>query len=195
MILSMEATMINATQIRKGMIILLNDKLFRVEEMEHVTPGKGQAVVQTKIRDLNDMTIRNYRFRSSEKVEKVNMQSKPVIYSYKDGEQFVFMDNETYNQITLDKDFVGDQAPYLKENEEYSLDFYENRPMNLTVPLTMEFEVIETEISMKGATVQASYKPAKLDNGMEIMVPPFIENGNIVKVDTRDGSYIERISK
>ena len=191
----MEATMINATQIRKGMIILLNEKLFRVEEMEHVTPGKGQAVVQTKIRDLNDMTIRNYRFRSAEKVEKVSMQSKPVVYSYKDDDQFVFMDNETYDQISLDKDFIGEQAPYLKENEEYNLDFYENRPMNLTLPLTMEFEVKETEISMKGATVQASYKPAKLDNGMEIMVPPFIEKGNIVKVDTRDGSYIERISK
>lgn len=191
----MEATMINAIQIRKGMIILLNGKLFRVEEMEHVTPGKGQAVVQTKIRDLNDMTIRNYRFRSSEKVEKVSMQSKPVIYSYKDGDQFIFMDNETYDQISLDKDFVGDQAPYLKENEEYSLDFYEIRPMNLTVPLTMEFEVAETEISIKGATVQASYKPAKLDNGLEVMVPPFIDKGNIVKVDTRDGTYIERISK
>jgi len=187
--------MINATQIRKGMIILLNEKLYRVEEMEHVTPGKGQAIVQTKIRDLNDMTMRNYRFRSAEKVEKVSMESKQVIYSYQDGDQFVFMDNKTYDQINLGKEFVGDQAPYLKENEEYNLDFYENRPMNLTLPLTMEFEVVETEISIKGATVQASYKPAKLGNGMEIMVPPFIENGNIVKVDTRDGTYIERISK
>lgn len=187
--------MINATQIRKGMIILLNEKLFRVEEMDHITPGKGQAVVQTKIRDLNDMTIRNYRFRSNEKVEKVSLETKPVMYSYRDGDHFVFLDSQTYDQISLDSDFVGDQAPYLKENEEYLLEFYESQPMNLTLPLTMEFEVVETEISIKGATVQASYKPAKLDNGIEVMVPPFIETGNIIKVDTRDGTYIERISK
>ena len=91
--------MIKATQIRKGIIILLNDKLYRVEEMEHVTPGKGQAVVQTKIRDLDDMTIRNYRFRSSESVERVVLDTKEVSYSYQDGDNYVFMDNETYDQV------------------------------------------------------------------------------------------------
>jgi elongation factor P len=187
--------MINATQIRKGMVILLNDKLYRVEEMKHVTPGKGQAMVQTKIRDLNDMTIRDYRFRSSEKVERVVLETRQVSFSYQDGDQYIFMDNETYDQISLNQDFLGDVVYYLKEGTDYQLELYKTQPMNITPPLTMEFEVVETEQSIKGATVQASYKPAKLDNGLEIQVPPFIEAGNIVKVDTRDGAYVERMSK
>jgi elongation factor P len=187
--------MINATQIRKGIIIRLNDKLYRVEEMEHVTPGKGQAVVQTKIRDLNDMTTRNHRFRSSEKVEKVVLETKEFAYSYQDGDQYIFMDNDTYEQVSLNEDFLGDVVYYLDEQATYTMEFFEKKPMNITPPLAMEFEVVETEKSMKGATVQASYKPAKLSSGMEIMVPSFVEAGSIIKVDTRDGSYIERVSK
>jgi elongation factor P len=191
----MEETMINATQIRKGNIILLNDKLYRVESMDHITPGKGQAVVQTKIRDLNDLTIRNYRFRSSEKVEKVVLDTKEISFSYQDGDQYIFMDNETYDQISLDKDFLGENSYYLDEEAKYILESYKGQPMNITPPITMEFDVTEAEQSIKGATVQASYKPATLENGMEIMVPPFIDIGNRIKVDTRDGSYIERVSK
>ena len=187
--------MIKATQIRKGIIILLNDKLFRVEDMEHVTPGKGYAMVQTKIRDLSDMTIRNHRFRSSETVERVVLDTREVSFSYQDGDQYFFMDNETYDQLTLSQDFLGDNVYYLNEEATYTLESYQGKPMNLTPPLTMEFEVVETEKTLKGATVQASYKPAKLSNGMEVMVPPFVETGNIVKIDTRDGSYIERVSK
>ena len=187
--------MINATQIRKGMILRLNDRLFRVEEMDHVTPGKGQAMVQTKIRDLNDMTIRNHRFRSAEKVERVVMESREVQFSYQDGEQFIFMDSQTYDQISLDREFLGDVAFYLKDNLTYILESHESKPMNITPPLTLEFKVVETEKSMKGATVQASYKPAKLENGLEITVPQFIEEGNTIKIDTRDGSYIERVNK
>ena len=187
--------MISATQIRKGMVILLNEKLYRVEDMKHITPGKGNAVVQTKIRDLNDMTIRDYRFRSSEKVERVVLETREVSFSYQDGDQYIFMDNETYDQIALDVDFVGDNHYYLKEDTTYQLEMFQEKPMNITPPLTMEFEVVECEISIKGATVQASYKPAKMDNGMEIQVPPFIETGSVIKVDTRDGSYIERVSK
>ncbi|MCP5051441.1 MAG: elongation factor P [bacterium] len=187
--------MINATQIRKGIIILLNGKLFRVEDMEHVTPGKGQAVVQTKIRDLNDLTIRNYRFRSSEKVERVVLETKNVSYSYQDGDQHIFMDNETYDQISLGEDFLGNNKYFLNEDAEYILESYQGQPMNITPPITMDFEVVETEKSIKGATVQASYKPAKLSNGMEVMVPPFIGDGSVIKIDTRDGTYSERVSK
>jgi len=187
--------MINATQIRKGIIIRLNEKLYRVEDMEHVTPGKGQAVVQTKIRDLIDMTIRDFRFRSQEKVERIVLDTKEFSYSYQDGDHYVFMDNETYDQISLDKDFLGDCVYYLEENATYVMELFQGKALNITPPMTMEFQVVETEKTMKGATVQASYKPAKLNNGMEVMVPPFIEEGNILKIDTRDGSYIERISK
>ncbi len=187
--------MINATQIRKGIIISLNDKLFRVEDMEHVTPGKGNAVVQTKIRDLNDKTIRNYRFRSTERVERVQLDMKNYTYSYQDGDHYIFIDSETFEQISLTADFLGDNIYYLDENAVYSIESYKGDPMNITPPITMEFEVVEAEKSIKGATVQASYKPAKLSNGMEVMVPSFIEPGNIIRVDTRDGSYSERVSK
>lgn len=191
----MEEIMISATQVRKGMIIRLNDKLYRVDDMEHITPGKGQAVVQTKIRDLNDMTTRNHRFRSSEKVERVVLETREYAFSYQDGDEYIFMDNETYEQLSLDKDFLGNIVYYLDEESTYTLEFFEKKPMNITPPLTMEFEVVEAEKSIKGATVQASYKPAKLSSDMEIMVPPFIEEGNVIKVDTRDGTYIERVSK
>jgi elongation factor P len=191
----MEEIMIKATQIRKGIIILLNDKLFRVEDMEHITPGKGNAVVQTKIRDLNDMTIRNHRFRSSETVERVVLDTREVSYSYQDGDQYIFMDNESYDQVSLSRDFLGDNVYYLDEASTYVLESYRGKPMNITPPLTLGFEVVETEKTLKGATVQASYKPAKLSNGLEVTVPPFIEVGNIIKVDTRDGTYIERVSK
>ncbi|MGE5343644.1 MAG: elongation factor P [Candidatus Omnitrophota bacterium] len=187
--------MISATQIRKGIIILLNDKLYRVEEMEHVTPGKGQALVQTKIRDLTDLTVRNFRFRPSEKVERVVLDTKEINYSYNDGENYIFMDNETYEQISLTQEFLGENIFYLKDETTYTLELFKGQPMNLTPPITMEFEVVETEKTLKGATVQASYKPAKLNNGMEVQVPPFVEIGNIIKVDTRDGTYVERVSK
>ena len=187
--------MINATQIRKGMIIRLNDKLYRVDDMDHITPGKGQAIVQTKIRDLIDMTTRNHRFRSSEKVDRVVLETREYSYSYQDGDQYIFMDNETYDQLNLEKDFLGEIIYYLNEESTYTLEFFEKKPMNITPPLAMEFEIVEAEKSIKGATVQASYKPAKLSSGMEIMVPPFIDEGNVIKIDTRDGSYIERVSK
>ncbi len=187
--------MISATQIRKGMVILMSEKLYRVEEMKHITPGKGNAIVQTKIRDLNDMTIRDYRFRSSEKVERVTLETREVSYSYQDGDQYIFMDNQTFDQITLAGDFLGDAVYYLKEDTTYQLESFQETPMNITPPLTMEFEVLEAEKSIKGATVQASYKPAKLNNGMEVQVPSFVDVGCIIKVDTRDGSYIERVSK
>lgn len=187
--------MISATQIRKGMIIRLDDKLYRVEDMKHITPGKGNAIVQTKIRDLNDMTIRDFRFRSVEKVDRVVLEQKDLSFSYQDGDQYFFMDNETYEQIGLSSDFIGDVSVYLVEGENYSLESFEGKPMNISPPMTMEFEVTECEQSIKGATVQSSYKPAKLSNEQEVMVPPFVDTGMVIKVDTRDGSYIERVNK
>lgn len=187
--------MINATQIRKGMVILLNDKLYRVEDMEHITPGKGNAVVQTKIRDLADLTIRNFRFRSTERVEDVTLDIRELTYSYQDGEHYVFMDTQTYDQLVLDRAFLEPVLFYLKENEIYLLESYKDAPMNLTPPIYMEFTVCETEKQIKGAQAQASFKPAKLDNGMEIMVPPFVDVDNVVKVDTRTSTYVERVAK
>ena len=187
--------MINATQIRRGMILLIDDKLYRVEEMDHVTPGRYKSTIHTKMRNLTDMIRYQFRFGSSDRVEKVSLENRNVTYSYKDGDHHVFMDSETYDQISLSAEFVGDTAHYLKENEAYQLEFFKGKPVNIIPPLTMEFRVAETEKNMKGSTVQASYKPAKLENGLEVTVPPFVEPGSIIKIDTRDGTYIERVSK
>ena len=187
--------MINATQIRKGMILLIDDKLYRVEEMDHVTPGRYKSTIHAKMRNLNDMVRYQFRFGSSDRVEKVSLENRNVTYSYKDSDHYVFMDSETYDQISLNGEFVGDTVHYLKENEAYQLEFFKGKPVNIIPPLTMEFRVAETEKYMRGSTVQASYKPAKLENGLEVTVPPFVEPGSIIKIDTRDGTYIERVSK
>jgi elongation factor P len=187
--------MINATQIRRGMIILMDNKLYRVEEMDHVTPGRYKSTIHVKMRDLESNVRSPFRFGSSDRVEKVSLDTKEVSYSYHDGMNFIFMDNTTYDQISLDKEFIGDNVYYLKENETYQMEFFQGRPINIIPPLSMEFVVAETEKNMKGSMVQASYKPAKLEGGLEVTVPPFIEPGNVIKVDTRDGSYIERVSK
>ncbi len=186
---------INATQIRKGMIVFYNNRLYRVEEMEHITPGRYKAVVQTRMRALDDLKMYNFRFHSDDTIEKVSLETREVSFSYEDGDTYVFMDNENYEQIVLTRDFVGDNHYYLKENETYKIEFFKEKPVNLIPPLTMEFKVVQAEKSLKGATVQAMYKPAVLENGMTVQVPPFIEEGNVLKIDTRDGSYIERVNK
>ncbi len=187
--------MINATQIRRGMIILMDNKLYRVEEMDHVTPGRYKSTIHVKMRDLESNVRSPFRFGSSDRVEKVTLETKEVTYSYHDGTHYIFMDSQTYDQITLDEEFIGDNVYYLKENETYQMEFFQGRPINIVPPLAMEFKVAETDKTMKGSTVQASYKPAKLECGLEVMVPPFIEEGTVIKVDTRDGTYIERVSK
>jgi elongation factor P len=187
--------MINATQIRRGMIILMNNKLYRVEEMDHVTPGRYKSTIHVKMRDLESNVRSPFRFGSSDRVEKVSLDTKEVTYSYHDGSHYIFMDTATYDQISLDEEFIGDNVHYLKENETYQMEFFQARPINIVPPLAMEFKVVETEKVLKGSTVQASYKPAKLEGGLEVTVPPFIEEGSIIKIDTRDGSYIERVSK
>jgi elongation factor P len=173
----------------------MDNKLYRVEEMDHVTPGRYKSTIHVKMRELDSNVRYQFRFGSSDRVEKVTLDTKEVSYSYKDGEHFIFMDNETYDQISLDKEFIGDNVFYLKENETYQMEFFQGKPINIVPPLSMEFVVVETEKNMKGSTVQASYKPAKLEGGLEVTVPPFIEPGSVIKVDTRDGSYIERVSK
>jgi elongation factor P len=187
--------MINATQIRRGMIILMDNKLYRVEEMDHVTPGRYKSTIHVKMRDLESNVRSPFRFGSSDRVEKVSLDTKEVSYSYHDGTNYIFMDTATYDQVSLDEEFIGDNVYYLKENETYQMEYFQGKPINIVPPLSMEFVVVETEKNMKGSMVQASYKPAKLEGGLEVTVPPFIEPGATIKIDTRDGSYNERVSK
>lgn len=187
--------MINAIELRKGMVIKLNNSYYRVEMTKHVTPGKGQALIQTKIRDLSDMTIRDHRFRPVDKVEKAVVENREYMFSYTDNDQYVFLHSDTYEELRLSGEIIDDVRNYLVENRSYTIEFIEGKPVNVIPPLAMDFTVEETEASIKGATVQASYKPATLENGLEITVPQFINMGDQVRVDTRTGEYMERIKK
>lgn len=184
--------MINATQIRKGMIILRDGDLYRVLETTHVTPGKGQALMQTKLRRLNDQTLHDFRFRSKERVEQAYLETTAMEYLYAEGSEYVFMNTETYDQIKLSEEVLGDGVFYLVPNVVFSIEMYEGDPVGVTPPMTIELQVTKTAPYLKGATQSASNKPATLETGLTINVPQFIKEGDILRIDTRDNKYLER---
>jgi elongation factor P len=185
--------MLDATRLRKGMIIKREDgELWRVVEMQLITPGRWKAMVQTKLRKLKDNTVTDYRFRSEERVEQAFFDEIPVEFLYQSGDDYFFMNHETFDQITLNGDIIGDGAKYLMPNIIYTIESYQGKPVNVVPPITLELKVVDTEPNIKGATASASYKPATLENGMVVNVPPFIKPGDVVKIDTRDDKYLER---
>jgi elongation factor P len=185
--------MLDATRLRKGMIIKREDgELWRVVEMQLITPGRWKAMVQTKLRKLKDNTVTDYRFRSEERVEQAFFDEISVEFLYQSGDDYFFMNRETFDQITLNGDVIGEGTKYLMPNVTYTIESYGGKPVNVVPPITLELKVIETEPNMKGATASASYKPATLENGMVVTVPPFIKPGDVVKIDTRDDKYLER---
>jgi elongation factor P len=186
--------MINATQIRRGMIIKLEDELYKVLETTHVTPGKGQALMQTKLRRLSDQTLHDYRFRSKDKVEQAYLEVIEMQFLYQEGDAYVFMNLENYEQIKLTHDTLGDSVDYLLPDVTLSVEISDGKPVGVNPPLTLDMEVVKTEPYLKGATQSASNKPATLKTGITITVPQFIKEGDIVRIDTRDNSYIERVS-
>jgi elongation factor P len=186
--------MINATQIRKGMIIKLEDELYKVLETTHVTPGKGQALMQTKLRRLSDQTLHDHRFRSKDKVEQAYLEVIEMQFLYQEGNDYVFMNLENYEQMKLTPDILGESIDYLLPDVTFSIEMSEGKPVGVNPPLTLDMEVVKTEPYLKGATQSASNKPATLKTGITVTVPQFIKEGDIVRIDTRDNSYIERVS-
>jgi elongation factor P len=186
--------MINATQIRRGMIIKLEGELYKVLERSHITPGKGQALMQTKLRRLKDQTLFDYRFRSKDKVEQAYLETTEMQYLYKEGKDSVFMNLENYEQIKLTSDILGSASSYLIPNVTFSVEMFEGKPVGVNPPLTIDLKVVKTEPYLKGATQSASNKPATLETGITISVPQFIKVGDVVRIDTRDDSYLERVS-
>jgi len=184
---------IKAIEIRKGNVLLHNNELCKVTESIHVTPGKGAALMQVKMKRLKDASNVEERFRPSESVEKATITTQEMQYLYNDGENFYFMNNETYEQIGISAEFIGEQTAFLVDEMIVMVEMYENTPIGIELPPSVELEIMETEPSMKGATVSSSYKPAKLENGVDIQVPPFLETGDRIRVDTREIKYIERV--
>jgi len=185
--------MINAIQIRKGMVIKIEGNLYRVLEATHVTPGKGQALMQTKLRHLKDLTLQDYRFRSKDRVEQAYLEEKEMEYLYQEGDSYIFMDLETYEQVRFSSDVIGDSLRYLLPNVVFSIEMHEGQPVGMNPPQTMSIKVVKTEPFLKGATQSASSKPATLETGITITVPQFIKTGDVIRVDTREDKYLERM--
>ncbi len=184
--------MINATQIRKGMVIILDGSLYKVHEATHITPGRWKAMMQTKLRSLKDGTITDYRFRSEDRVEQAFLEESEMEFLYKSGDDSIFMNLENFEQIRLSPDIIGDGVNYLVPNTVFTIETHEGKPVGIRPPLTVDLKVVKTEPYLKGATQSASNKPATLETGLVVTVPQFIKEGDLVRVDTREGKYIER---
>ncbi|MGB7296116.1 MAG: elongation factor P [Candidatus Aminicenantales bacterium] len=184
--------MINATQIRRGMLIILEGQLYRVLEATHVTPGRWKAMMQTKLRNLKDGSLLNYRFRSEDRVEQAYLEELEMEFLYKAGEDSVFMNLENYEQIRLSAKIIGDGERYLIPNIVFTIELYEGKPVAVRPPLTVELKVVKTEPFLRGATQSASSKPATLETGLTVNVPQFINEGDLIRIDTREDKYLER---
>ena len=182
----------NATDIRRGMVLNFEGDLFIVHDFTHITPGKGNAVVQTKLKNLKSGTIISRRFRSVANIDVVFLETKTMEYLYQDGSNYCFMDTETYDQIMFSNDVVGDVMPYLAPNAQVQVTFHEGQPVGVEIPAAVVLEVTQTEPGVKGNTVTNVFKPATLETGLDVKVPMFIDIGDKVKVDTRTGEFLER---
>jgi elongation factor P len=187
--------MLGSTEIRKGMVVRHEGKLQLVIGTYHHTPGNLRAIIQIKMRDLKGGAAKEVRFGSGDKLDVVHIDSIDMEYLYQDGDSYVFMNQENFEQVPLHKDLLGEDSQWLKENMVCKVEFFEGSAISVQVPFTVELKVSKTEPSLKGATVTNVYKPATLETGAVVQVPPFIEEGEIIKVDTRDGQYLERVNK
>ena len=184
---------INAGEIRVGMLLEYKNDLWQVLKTQHVKPGKGGAFAQVEMKSVNKSTKLNERFRSNETVEKASLEEINFNFSYEDENNYFFINPKTFDQIEINKEIVGDKGKLLSENLEVSVSFYNDAPISIDLPKQVNCKIETTDVALKGQTVSSSYKPATLDNGLNIQVPPFIESGDIVIVDTRTLEYIKKI--
>jgi elongation factor P len=184
---------INAGEIRVGMLLEYKKDLWQVLKTQHVKPGKGGAFAQVEMKSVEKNTKLNERFRSSETVEKASLEETNFSYLYADENNYVFMDLKTFEQSEIKKEIIGDKGKLLTENLEVSISFYNENPISIELPNQVTCKIVTTDIALKGQTVSSSYKPATLDNGLNIQVPPFIDSGDEVIIDTRTLEYIKKI--
>jgi elongation factor P len=183
---------VNVNEIKPGHVIAYKDRLWTLVKGEHVKPGKGPAYLQAELKCLTDGTKLNQRFNTSETVEQVELDREDYQFLYEEGEQLVFMNQESFEQVALPRVLIGEAAVFLQEGMVVKVQSFEGRPLSVEIPLTVVLEVVQADPVVKGQTAAASYKPAILSNGSRIMVPPHIETGTRVVVNTREGSYVER---
>ncbi|CAE7874709.1 efp [Symbiodinium microadriaticum] len=183
---------INGNAIRPGNVIEHKNRLWRAVKIQHTQPGKGGAYLQVELKDIRDGTKLNDRFRASEDVERVRLDQKEFQFLFAEDDMLTFMDNETYEQISLHKDMVGEPVVYLQDGMTVTIESYEGEPISVMLPDTVIMEIVEADAVVKGQTASSSYKPAKLENGARVMVPPHIESGTRIVVNTADSTYVER---
>jgi len=181
------------SDVRKGMVILFEDgQLYYVVDRELKTPGNLPSKLTFKLKNLKTGYVNEKRVHPDNKTEQAYLEKRAMQYLYKDGDEYVFMDVESYDQISLGNDMVGDLLQYIKENDKVTMTFYEDKALSVEIPATVALKVTETEPALKGATAAAQYKPATLETGLKIQVPPFIGIGEMVIVDTTEGKYLSR---
>ena len=178
---------------KKGMTVKVDDNLYAIVDYQHVKLGKGGAVYQTKLKSLTDGSIRDIRLRAEEIIEEAYLDKRDYEYLYSAPGEHVLMDLETYDQISLDDDAFGDGPKYLKPNTKLQVSMYQGRPLVVTLPNTVDLEITDTAPEIKGATATNQNKPATLETGLVVSVPPFIKSGEIIRVDTRSGEYVTRV--
>jgi len=183
---------INGNSIRPGNIIEHQGRLWRAVKTQHTQPGKGGAYLQVELKDIRDGTKMNERFRSSETVERVRLDEHEYQFLFASGDDYTFMDVASYEQLTLNADLIGEPAVFLQEGMMVSVESYEGSPISVSLPETVTMTLIEADPVVKGQTAASSYKPAKLENGVRVLVPPHVESGVRVVVNTADGTYVER---
>ena len=184
---------INAGEIRVGMLLEYKNDLWQVLKTQHVKPGKGGAFAQIEMKSLNKNTKLNERFRSSETVEKAAVEEEKFTFLYEDENDYFFMNPKSFDQINIKKEIVGEKGKLLTESLEVSVSFYNDSPISVDLPNQVTCKIETTDAAIKGQTASSSYKPATLDNGLNIQVPPFIDSGDMVLLDTRNLEYIKKV--
>ena len=184
---------ISGNEIRVGMLIEHKDDLWQVLKTQHVKPGKGGAFAQIEMKSVNNNTKLNERFRSSDSVEKASLDEIKFNFLYQDETDYYFIDQKSFEQINIKKNIVGEKGKMLNDNLEVNISFYNDKPLVVDLPNQVTCKITSTDVALKGQTVSSSYKPATLDNGINIQVPPFIESGDAILVDTRTIEYVKKI--
>ncbi|NQW04517.1 MAG: elongation factor P [Acidobacteria bacterium] len=184
---------VQASRLKKGMLIKFDGALVRVLDVQHMTPGNLRALVRGKMRDIKSNRLVDHKFRADAMVERAILDERQMQYLFRDGEMFVFMDTENYEQVHLSVETLGDSAQYLLPDAVISVEFYEEAPMGIHLPLNVDLKVVDTAPGIKGATASAQVKPATLETGLVVNVPSFINNGDVIRVNTETGDYLSRV--
>jgi elongation factor P len=185
--------MIDVNELRRGVTFTMDGELYKVLEYQHYKPGRGKAIIRTTLRNLRTGTTIQHNFTSGDRVEDIRVERRGVQYLYTDGDLYHFMDTETYEQTALGTSMLGDQVRYLKEGMELVLSSYEGEPLDVELPTTIEMEVVEAEMAIAGDTATGAMKKVRLETGLEVQVPLFVEQGDVIRVDTRTGTYVTRM--